>query len=830
MPPLPLRLYHPKGPDRAAIVAVEPSATTGFLIRLARGSGPGPLKKGTVLGPFAASEIDARFAEVVKALHAEGFAAAGRADLLLGLQSPRAEVRARAALGLGWRKATEAVEPILAAFPKAVDEVCSFLDALGFIGDARALPLLREQASRKLLSRRRSAVEALRNMGDMEGLAVARQQALERLPTTVRAALEADRTVEEIVKSLAAVEIQQRGLALDTLYELADPLAVAVVRTMLTQVSFDQPHLWRYVKSVFKRAMLRRDYDTFGWLSHAIEIQARTSTGTPANVKSGYDGVARSVRIFARKTQVFLRRLTWRYLRTLAIHRPGDYTEAAARVLAAYAPEDAEDPQGFYGEFAGCYALNRILWGQSTRLMLNERNLRFRFRSATDAVVPEQAREEPYQALWDAYPHGYLVLLSTAKLPDVHAFAVRAIARHPNLLHQATHAEVVALLQAPYEPTVRLGLEELKRRFDPHHPDWLLLEQLLRDERPAARELGENWLRLTSPLWLQNADQILAWLRSPSVATRSLAADIAATGLTDATLRTVLAGRLWDFFRQAPASAEGLEAMVHVAQSALVEEFHNLLSLSDVLDWIERGPVPTLSLAGALLARHPEAVTVAGLARLANLAQHDIAAVRAAAVRLLEGAVPLLRIDPSLLFILAESAWVETRRSAVALLRAILQPEALGLETLTGLLDSNQIEVQELGKELAMRGLASLPVQELVGRLVQHPHPNMRRFALDLVVQHLPDNAAELASLDQFFRGALFDLWPERVVKQRVLDFLIERGLRAEGQARVVVPILTDVVRMQGRADFEHALEGLVRIKLAFPEVASPVTLQEEAV
>ena len=44
-------------------------------------------------------------------------------------------------------------------------------------------------------------------------------------------------------------------------------------------------------------------------------------------------------------------------------------------------------------------------------------------------------------------------------------------------------------------------------------------------------------------------------------------------------------------------------------------------------------------------------------------------------------------------------------------------------------------------------------------------------------------------------------------------------------QAQVVATILGDVVRVQGRADFEQALTALVRLKLAYPELETTVTL-----
>jgi hypothetical protein len=105
----------------------------------------------------------------------------------------------------------------------------------------------------------------------------------------------------------------------------------------------------------------------------------------------------------------------------------------------------------------------------------------------------------------------------------------------------------------------------------------------------------------------------------------------------------------------------------------------------------------------------------------------------------------------------------------------------------------------------------------------------MRHFALNLATQHLPDGAEPLARLGTFFRAALLDLWPDRLLKNRVLAFVAERGMRDEQQAAVAVRILSDVVRMQGRTDFERALESMARIKLAYPALASPLRILKES-
>ncbi|HEU5117126.1 MAG TPA: hypothetical protein VFT74_10715, partial [Isosphaeraceae bacterium] len=128
-------------------------------------------------------------------------------------------------------------------------------------------------------------------------------------------------------------------------------------------------------------------------------------------------------------------------------------------------------------------------------------------------------------------------------------------------------------------------------------------------------------------------------------------------------------------------------------------------------------------------------------------------------------------------------------------------------------------------RELARRHLAELDPQVLMSRLVEHPHPNMRRFALDLIVNHLPEGAWPLVGLEPFFRSVLLDLQPDRLLKRRSIDFLLKRGLRDTEQAEVAARLLGGFVRMDVRADAEHALEAIVRLSLTHPGLTSPVTV-----
>jgi hypothetical protein len=816
--------YHPDIPDRVSLVTVEPStARELFLIRVERGPGRWLLRPVSLLGPYPEEEIAQRFADVVQDLRSEGYQPGGVLALLSALHDSAPGVRSLAALRLGWRRVPEAVVPLLDLLPAAVDETCSFLDALGMIGDNQAVPALREYAQRKLLSRRRSAVEALRQLGDTDGIVAANQRALERLPVLLRAIVESETPGPAGPRSMALAEAfvqlspQEQALALDTLHELANPVTVGAVRLLLPQLTLAQVHLWRGVKSVLKRSLLRHDQVTFGLVSYEIERQGRTTKGTMATVKSGYDGSQRTLPIFARKTQDYLRRLGWRYLRDLAWYQPETYARTAAEALIHHTPDDGLHQR---------YLLHRILLGASKRYRFSGRHMRFSLRNHKAKQVPAGVREESFPDLWDAQPRAFLRLLSAARSPQVQEFAFQAIeSRHPLLVREASHGEVLAMLQAPYPPTVELALAELDRRFDPEQPDWSLLRQMLDDDRPLARTLGQRWLRLTGHLWLRDPDRLIDFLgiRQPNL--RALVIELAAGSLrAHPELRQVLAERLLTILRAPEAHPGGHAGYAALIQEALVEEFAHQVSAQELAEWLSRPSTAVQVLAGQLLKQRPDAVAELGLARLTAMAGHEIAVVRTAAHALLRAALPLLRVDPAVLFVLVESDWEDTRTVAGSLLGQI-DLAVLGLDGILGLLDSSRIDVQEVGKKLVRQHLPNLPASELVERLVEHPHASMRSFTLDLVNQHLPATRESLHKMTYFCRAALLDRWPIRSVKRQAIRLLQSRGVESRDQAEVAAAILGDIVRRQGREDFELALEALVRIKMAYPDVATTLEL-----
>jgi len=830
-----LHLYRPSGAERVAVVSMRPSSSgDGFLVQVASGPDTKRLKNPHLYGPGpekAALEI---FAREVAALKAQGFVRAGLGALLTALESKKRRARALAARRLGWMRELAAVDALLLLGQKANEELPVVVDALGEIGSPQAIALCRTAAEKKLLSRRRSGVEALRKLGDAPGLAEAKNRALERLPASVRASLatmdadsRAPQDVAALVTVVLAVSEKDRGLALDTLYELAGALGGAATHDVLVKDAIDRPHLWRYTKSIFKRSMLRHDLGMFGWLSHGIEHVGRKSKGSVATVKSGFDGEMRKTPIFGKKTQDYLRRASWRYMRALAMHRSSWYPHAAAEVLVQYSSADEDEPQGRYGAYSRCYLLHRILYGSSTRYEFVARRMRFRLKKAQGAKAVPGVREEAYAALWDREPRAYLRVLGGAQLPVAHEFALAAVRRaHMEVVRSASAGEVVAMLAAPYPPTVDLALEELRRRFDPKNPDWELLTRLIAEARPSVRDLGIEWIGLTAPAWATNASRVLQFLSVGDATARAAVVGhvLAALPRTDAVERRALAVALLAVLRTPEPTEGAYDGHAQIAQ-ALADEVAELVSADELVALLTRGSIAAKGVAARALARRAGAAELLGLPQLLAMAAHEQVALREASHALFLQILPDLQRDPSPVYELLESEWHDTRAFAIVLLKDSIDTSSLSPDALIGICDSNRVDVQGLGRDLVVRHMKSLDPQELIKRLSQHPHRSMRAWAMELVQKHLRDGFVPLAGLEEFFRTILLDVSPDRKMKHAAVAFLTARGLLDERQAEVATRLLGEFVRSKTQDDFGRAISALTRLRLAYPGVASAVAV-----
>jgi hypothetical protein len=322
---------------------------------------------------------------------------------------------------------------------------------------------------------------------------------------------------------------------------------------------------------------------------------------------------------------------------------------------------------------------------------------------------------------------------------------------------------------------------------------------------------------------VRDAALVMELLSSDDAAARSAVAEHAVLALDGASaeVRAAVAKAIYARLL-APEPSEGAyDAHGRIGQILSVE-IAELASIDALAALLASGSPAARNVAISALARKPDAAALLGLDRLVPLAADENGGVRAAAQSMLESLLGELEKDPSPLFTLLEAPFEDTRRFAKQLLSKRVNLEALSFEALLGLCDSNLREAQDLGKELVSSRLASLPADRLIAALTEHPHRNVQKFAVDLVVKHLQQGFVKLAALEEFFRRVLLDVSPDRRLKRTVIDFLGRRGLADEHQAAVAARLLLEVAKSRTRFESERALVALATLKVAHPSVETP--------
>ncbi len=832
-----VRLSRTTGGDLRAVVSVVPASGEGrWLVRVARGASLAALTGGAVYGPYAADEVHAAFDAAIASLRAEGFAELAYEDLIAQLSSKDRGARARAAQGLGWRRDRAAVPALLAAAEKAGSELPVIIDALGRIGDARAVPLARALATKKLLSRRRSGVEALRALGDLEGLATARNAAMGRLPSEIQTLLgtldDGDRGNGAAISTLLdALALGPRAAAIDSLYEIGTPACVAAARHVLRSIEIGRPHVWRYAKSILKRTMLRDDARTFAILALRIERTARTSAGVVATVKSGLDGEQKKMRIFGKRTQRWAMRASYRHLRKLASWRKDRYAPHAAEVLALYGPEDRSQPRGLLGELAYAHLLHRILHGESDRHRVLSTSLRVAWRDAKSVLRAAAPREESFAALWDATPDAYLRPLARGRLDEVVDFALSGVMRHPGIEQRLGATDLASMAGAEHVGRAALAQVEIERRFDPRAPDLALLTALVDADRSEARTLGLTLAARAIETLVARPEALVAFIDRPRAEVRAALAGLFLGALATSTpeQRRALAALLVARARSNSDPDRAL-ALARLCVAGLASEAAVLVREGELVAMLDVGSPAERLIAAAIVARREDALAFLGLPRLVSLASADLVHVRSLAHLVVRASGASLAADPSALFALADSVHDDTRALAIELLGR-MDLGALGLDGVTALADATHADVRALAKEIAQRLFGDTPPEELLFRLSEHPRGDVRSWALALIETQLRPGLVPLLRIEGFVRATLLDARPDAKAKTRLYAFLEKRGLADEVQGRAIGALVSRVVRTRTVRDFERAIGLLAVLAARWPGLESdlrPVAVTED--
>lgn len=830
-----IRLFHPQHTAlRLAVVSVQPAADGRVHVVVARGASRHALTDSAMYGPFAASEAVVRCDDIVEGLRRDGYLPGGVAamvDTVRSSKSPKA--RAHAAERLGWRRERAAVSALVERAQQPKDDVTSVVTALGRIGMASeaAVDVVRAEAARKLLSRRRAGAEALRLLGNTPGVTEGQARARERL---VDVGVMASSSAAELVLRLASLPKKDQGPAAEALYDLGTDVAVEAVQRHLETAPLTQPGFWRFAKSILKRAMVRHDGATFGLLMARIERLGRTAKGgTVSSLKSGLDGESRPTRVFSQRTADWLRRAAWRHLTRVARYRPEDFTRLATDVLLQARNSDDVAPRHRVPASGHCYLVMRIVHAGGARFEVDHR--RPIHRLIKGKPPQSEAREEAFPELWATAAADVDVrrLLAFAEHRLVIAMALRLVALRPAIIDDADTTALVAMLRLPALATRIEPLLRRRLRQPPLDVNALIALAALGDAgSDDARVLVGTVISDSAHLWLHDAAVCIQLLLAPSavaeVAARLLR--VGAPSLT-ATERGDLVARVLSTI-EAPEPREGAFDAVAEVIDVLADDVAAACDIERARKLLAMHPVGA-AVAAIVIGRRDDAVDLLGIPEVLRLAGHSIAAWRSVVTTMLTWSAGAFAARPGLLLELLEGEWDDVRVAGLHALNGmeatLLRPGKPDTDAVIAVCDSTWPAVQAVGQRF-VRGLvaAGEDTGPLVIRLAQHPHAAMRAFVLDLaegvVGPGLRPGFAPLLRLEPLLRAALFDVRPSHALRRRVVTLLARRGVVDEAQGELAATILRDVVRSRTHGLRDDALAALVSLADRWPEVRRLLT------
>ncbi|TCP65316.1 hypothetical protein [Baia soyae] len=241
------------------------------------------------------------------------------------------------------------------------------------------------------------------------------------------------------------------------------------------------PAFFRYMKAVYKLSELKRDTHTWGVLAARFDYDG-SSFGMSDPHSSKW------TRVYDKGTRNYLRRRSWRTLRSLGEQGSSDYVKLATELLLSY-----KDTMGRYSrvydidnkEYTYSYQKNTLhLWLMNHVLYSNSKRFALRkgrtWKPVTIADLAKSApfeREEAFPELWDQAPDQVLRLFLESHCTPVIQFAGRALLlAHPNMVETIQDKDLQQMIKgyssAHREFATRLWLQRITNQSN-WFPAWL---------------------------------------------------------------------------------------------------------------------------------------------------------------------------------------------------------------------------------------------------------------------------------------------------------------------------------------------------------------------
>ena len=215
------------------------------------------------------------------------------------------------------------------------------------------------------------------------------------------------------------------------------------------------------------------------------------------------------------------------------------------------------------------------------------------------------------------------------------------------------------------------------------------------------------------------------------------------------------------------------------------------------------------------------------LEQIIKLASHEILSVRQAAWSMYEHDLTRVQANMAAAVRILDAKWEDSRQWAYNFFRGpkFDRTQFTG-EVLISVIDSVRDDVQAFAREMLQKHFDEADGPMVLQKLSEHPTRAVQMFATNYLERFAAGKPDKLDTLMPYFTSVLSRVNQGRIAKHRVLEFLKVEGSRDAASANVVIPLL---FRLAATISIEYrasALEVMMSIHRARPEVALPVRIK----
>jgi hypothetical protein len=111
-------------------------------------------------------------------------------------------------------------------------------------------------------------------------------------------------------------------------------------------------------------------------------------------------------------------------------------------------------------------------------------------------------------------------------------------------------------------------------------------------------------------------------------------------------------------------------------------------------------------------------------------------------------------------------------------------------------------------------------------KLSEHPSSDLQTFVTNYLERYCAGSPERLRELSHYFTSVLSRVNQARVAKARVLQFLTVEAQKSEAAARIVADILTRQSATVAIGQKAAAIEAMLAISRAYPEIPLPLEVK----